>query len=280
METQQIIKLKSDFDDIARYEDGVEFWLARDLQSILGYKTWEGFYDAIIRAETACKNAGGKVEDHFREASKLINIGKNAHREIVDFALTRYACYLTAQNGDPSKDEIAFAQTYFASQTHKAELLEERLKNIHRIQMRDQLKETEKRFSQNIYEHGVDESGFARIRSKGDQALFGHTTAEMKRKFGAQGKPLADVLPPITIAAKNLAMEMTNIRVETENLQGEIPITSEHEQNNSSVRRTLTNRGIYPESLPPEEDIKKVERRIKLEEKRLPDTSQNFSSKK
>ncbi len=280
METQQIIKLKSDFDAIAHQEDGVEYWLARELQTVLGYKTWENFYEAIIRAQTACRNSGKNIEDHFRETTKLTIIGKGGHRNVIDFALTRYACYLTAQNGDPSKDEIAFAQTYFASQTRKAELIEERMKALHRIQMREQLKETEKRFSQNIYEHGVDESGFARIRSKGDQALFGHPTAEMKRKFGAEGKPLADVLPPITIAAKNLAMEMTNIRIETENIQGEAPITTEHEQNNSSVRHTLINRGIYPENLPPEEDIKKVERRIKSEEKKLPDISQNFSNKK
>lgn len=201
----------------------------------------------------------------------MVPLGSGAHRPVKDYMLTRYACYLIAQNGDPKKEEIAFAQSYFAVQTRKQELIEERIALIERTEARGRLRESEKRLSQNIYERGVDDAGFGRIRSKGDQALFGgHTTMEMKARLGVKDKrPLADFLPTLTIAAKNLATEMTNYNVEEKDLQGERAITGEHVQNNLSVREMLGHRGIKPEALPPSEDIKKLERRVKSQEKKL-----------
>lgn len=219
----------------------------------------------------ACETSGIEVVYHFREVTKMIETGKGAHRPVKDYMLTRYACYLIAQNGDPKKEEIAFAQSYFAVQTRKQELIEERISLIERTEARGRLRESEKRLSQNIYERGVDDAGFGRIRSKGDQALFGgHTTMEMKARLGVKdNRPLADFLPTLTIAAKNLATEMTNYNVEEKDLQGERAITGEHVQNNLSVREMLGQRGIKPEELPPSEDIKKLERRVKSQEKKL-----------
>ena len=260
MDKNTIQELKLTFDDIMHEtEDGVEFWYARELQSILGYSQWRRFHETINRAMLACENSGISTSKHFANAGKSSPMPNGGERIIDDIMLTRYACYLIAQNGDPRKTEIAFAQSYFAVQTRNAEIIEQRLEELNRLQLRDQLRTSEKRLSQNIYERGVDEKGFGRIRSRGDAALFGgQTTQAMKKKYDIKSGALADKLPAVTIAAKNLATEMTNLNVEEKDLHGEAPITTEHVQNNSSVRKILRERGIKPEELPPEEDIKKI----------------------
>jgi DNA-damage-inducible protein D len=274
MSNSEIIKkLQSHFDSLSQTtsEEGIEFWFARDLQEPLGYAKWENFLTTIMRAIESCKTTGCDPNDHFRGVRKMISLGKGAARAIEDFMLTRYACYLIAQNGDPRKEPIAFAQSYFAIQTRKQELIESRMLLQARLEAREKLREAEKTLSQNIYGRGVDEPGFGRIRSKGDHALFGgHCTQTMKNKYGiTESRPLADFLPTLTIAAKNLATEMTNHNVSQDDLQGEVAIMDEHIQNNQSVRSMLGHRGIKPEHLPPEEDLKKLERRIKTEEKKL-----------
>ena len=275
MDIQKIQQYKSAFDLIAKEikdDEGyaVEVWYARELQQVLGYARWENFVVAIGRAMEACKTLGVNVDDHFREVTKMIALAKGAQREVQDFMLTRYACYLIAQNGDPKKEEVAFAQSYFAVQTRKAELIEERLNQIARLDTRERLRASEKQLSRNIYQRGIDDKGFGRIRSKGDYALFGGlSTEQMKMRLGIKSGALADHLPTLTIAAKNLATEMTNYNVEQKDLHGEVSITAEHVQNNRSVRGMLGQRGIKPEELPPAEDIKKVERRVAKDEKSL-----------
>lgn len=280
MNKKMIQKLQNQFDALAQNmpERDVEFWFARDLQEPLGYARWENFLTAIKRAISSCETTGYTPDDHFRGVTKMVSLGSGAERPIEDFMLTRYACYLIAQNGDPRKEPIAFAQSYFALQTRKQELLADRMQMIARMEARDRLKESEKTLSQNIYERGVNDTGFGRIRSKGDAALFGgYTTKDMKAKFGiTRTRPLADFLPTLTIAAKNLATEMTNHNVQQEDLQGEPDITGEHIQNNKSVRKMLGQRGIKPEKLPPAEDIKKLERRVKSEEKKIAKKSGAF----
>ena len=224
-EKSKLIELKEKFDSIINTEEkeNIEFWYARDLQIQLGYKRWENFIETIKKAMQSCENAGIEVDNHFREVTKMVKIGSGAERKLQDYMLTRYACYLIAQNGDSKKEEIAFAQTYFAVQTRKQEIIEDRIKLMNRLEAREKLKESEKQLSKNIYERGVDDLGFARIRSKGDSALFGGlNTMQMKAKYGVkENRPLADFLPTLTIAAKNLATEMTNYNVTEKDMYGE-----------------------------------------------------------
>ncbi len=271
MKKEIIAELFSKFEEACNNINGLEFWSGRELQIILGYKEWRNFSLIVIKAIEACKNAGEKEEDHFLPTSKSINIGKGAKRDLDDIALTRYACYLIAQNGDPSKSEIAFAQTYFAFQTRKQELIEERLLDIARVTAREKLTFSEKKLSGIIYERGVDNKSFAMIRSEGDKALYGgKTTRFMKEKLGVPSKrPLADFLPTLLIKAKDFATELTSHNVIDKDLTGDDAIKEEHVTNNSEVRKMLLKRGVKPENLPPEEDIKKVQRRIDSTEKKI-----------
>ncbi len=279
MKRETIIRLNESFEESAYQENGLEYWLARDLQVLLDYDEWRNFLKVIEKAKTACVNSGQDVVDHFVDVNKMVKLGSGSERQVDDMMLTRYACYLIAQNGDPRKEQIAFAQSYFAIQTRKQELLEERIQLVERLQAREKLVATETELSKIIYERGVDNQGFGRIRSKGDHALFGgHTTLQMKKKLGIpESRPLADFLPTITIKAKDLATEITNFNVKRDDLQGEESITAEHVKNNKDVRGLLAKSNIKPEELPPEEDIKKLERRVKADGKKLLNNSSKIN---
>ncbi|CAH0132738.1 DNA damage-inducible protein D [Chryseobacterium sp. Bi04] len=270
MKSEEIKNLFYKFEEASSELEGIECWSARDLQILLGYSKWENFEKVIIKAKDACKNVGELIEYHFPDIRKTIQMPKGAEKEIDDILLTRYGCYLIAQNGDSRKQEISFAQNYFAVQTRRAELVEQRLLEYERIKAREKLSQTEKQLSGVLYERGVDSQGFAIIRSKGDQALFRLNTQMLKKKMGIpENRPVADFLPTISIKAKDLAAEMTGLNVQSKDLKGQSKIEEEHIDNNVAVRNMLTNRGIIPENLPSAEDVRKLQRKLDGDEKKV-----------
>ncbi len=270
MDKNKIIALTDNFEAHAQQADsGVEFWLARDLQHLLGYAQWKNFASIISKAKTACEISGHAIPDHFAEVGKMVDLGSGSQREIDDVMLTRYACYLIAQNGDPRKEPIAFAQTYFAVQTRKAELIEQRMLEAERLSARHKLTQTEKELSAVIYEQTGGNMNFALIRSKGDHALFGKTTKQMKSQWKVpDSRALADFAPTIILKAKDFATEITIHNARENRMRTEARISNEHITNNQAVRKTLLERGIRPETLPPAEDVKKVERRLNSDERK------------
>lgn len=271
MKKEIVQSLTYNFEDHSQTtENGIEFWFARDIQQLLGYAEWRNFQKVIFKSRTACEVSNNVISDHFVDTTKMVPLGSGSEREIEDIMLTRYACYLIAQNGDPRKESIAFAQNYFAMQTRKFELIEQRIKDWERLQARQKLTISEKDLSELIYEKTGNDKNFGLIRSKGDQALFGRSTKDMKAKLGIpNSRALADYLPTITIKAKDFATEITVFNTKEKDLRNERNISAEHITNNRSVRKILLERGIKPENLPAEEDIKKLERRVISESKKL-----------
>lgn len=270
MKTDEINQLFEQFESAASEIEGIECWSARQLQMLLGYSKWENFEKVIQKAKDACKNAGEVIENHFPDVRKMVEIGSKTERPVDDIALTRYACYLVAQNGDSRKREIAFAQNYFAVQTRRAEIIEQRLLEYERVKARVKLSQTEKQLSGILFERGVDDIGFAVIRSKGDQALFRLSTQQLKRKMNIpENRPLADFLPTISIKAKDFAAEMTGLNVQSKDLKGQNPIEKEHIDNNTAVRKMLAERGIFPENLPAADDVKKIRRKLYSDDKNV-----------
>ena len=270
MKTEEIKELFTQFEAITTELEGIECWSARELQKLLGYSKWENFEKVIKRAKDACTNAGEDTNNHFPDIRKTIPMPKGAEKEIDDILLTRYACYLIAQNGDSRKEEIAFAQNYFAVQTRRAEIIEQRLLEFERVKAREKLSQTEKQLSGILFERGVDSKGFGLIRSKGDQALFRLSTIQLKKKMGIpDNRPVADFLPTISIKAKDLAAEMTGLNVQSKDLEGQNRIENEHVENNKAVRQMLTQRGIVPENLPTAEDVKKIQRKLDSDDKKV-----------
>ncbi|MFC1801976.1 DNA damage-inducible protein D [Patescibacteria group bacterium] len=270
MKKEIIESLTKDFESASqKTKEGLEFWFARDLQELLGYSEWRNFLKIVSKSKIACEISKNLISDHFVDVNKMVKLGLETEREINDTMLTRYACYLIAQNGDPRKEEIAFAQNYFAVQTRKLEIIEKRIQDTERIKARKKLSESEKELSSVIFQQTGSDKNFAMIRSKGDKALFSHTTKYMKVRLKLPKKrALSDFLPTITLKAKDFATEITIFNSKDKSLKTENQISDEHIKNNLSVRKTLVERGIEPENLPPQEDIKKVERKLKSDEKK------------